>query len=655
VIDDRATVPAFTLFGLVVAEVGVALWLAAAAGTDPAELVDAFVVTNLTIGLSCAAAGVLIAWQRPRNAVGWLLLGAGACQATSGTTAVLVIAGLGAGWPEPVLRTAATVFGYAWPLSISLFLPLALIFFPDGLLPGRTWRAVVWLTAASSALFVLNVSGPDPTQPVQPWFSLPGHADLAPLWTVSELLNLAVYASAVAGLVIRYRRGDERRRRQLLWLVLALLVVLVVMVPWGLFELGPVLQLLAIALVPAAIAIAVLRHQLLDIRLVLARALVYALLSAVVLGVCAGLVAAAGGAVGGAGLGGSVLVTLVIAVAFDPVRRRLQRLADRALYGDRSDPVRALARMREPLAGTGDLLAAVCRALRLPAAAVVRDGVQTDRHGSANRYESVPLVYRGEPVGDLVVGVRPGQGGLDRADRAALEVLAAPLAVAVHATALSQAVQRSREQIVEAREEERRRLRRDLHDGLGPALTGISFQADAAGNLIDSDPAAAARLLTSLRAAATEAIDDVRRIVYALRPPALDELGLVEAVHRYAAQLGPRVVVRTPAELPELSAAAEAAGYRIAVEALTNAVRHGDGRVELRIDGVDGVLEVQVDDVTETVTDRPWVPGVGMTSMRERAAELGGTVHAGPRPAPGPPGGRVLARIPLGRSVEPAR
>ncbi|SDE57148.1 sensor histidine kinase [Pseudonocardia oroxyli] len=638
---------AFVLFSVVLAEVSAALALAPAAGLTLADLVDAFVVTNLVIGLSCGVAGFLIAWQRPANPVGRLLLGAAVCQSTSGVGVPLSVAGAAAGWPEPVLRTTATLVAYAWPFSIAVFLPLALLAFPDGLLPGRIWRAPVVLALVNAPLFALD-SGAEPGgTPIDPWLVLPGYAALAPLWTLAEIANLVVFVSAVVGLVIRYRRGDEQRRRQLLWLVWALVGVVVMMVPWGLFGLGPVLQLLAIALVPTAIAIAVLRHQLLDIRLVLSRTVVYVLLSAAVVGILAGLVAAAGGAVGGADRETSVLVTVLVAVAFEPVRRRLQRRVDRALYGDRDDPVRALGHMGGALRSADDLAgvcAAVCAALRLPAAAVVRGGVELAGSGTwpDGTGESVALVSRGEAVGELRVGVRRGEGGLSRADRAALEVLAAPIAVAVHATALSEAVQRSRTEIVAAREEERRRLRHDLHDGLGPALTGISFQADAAGNLVAADPAAASRVLAALRAAATDAIADVRRIVYGLRPPALDELGLVEALRRHAAQL-PAVTVVAP-ELPPLPAAVESIAYRIAVEALTNAVRHGAGPVEVRLDLTDH-LQLTVSDAGPP--GPVWRPGVGLTSMRERAAELGGTLDAGPTPT----GGRVVAHLP--RAVGP--
>jgi signal transduction histidine kinase len=254
----------------------------------------------------------------------------------------------------------------------------------------------------------------------------------------------------------------------------------------------------------------------------------------------------------------------------------------------------------------------------------------------------VPLVYDGDRLGELVVGVRPGERGLARADRAVLELLAVPLATAVRATALSASLQESRAGIVAAREEERRRLRRDLHDGLGPVLTGVAFQADAAGNLLRSDPDRAAALLAGMRERTAEAIADVRRLVHELRPPALDELGLVGALRRHAEDLDGRVLLDVPAPLPDLPAAVEVTAYRIALEAVTNAVRHsGATRVELHVAAGDA-LHVRVTD------DGPgrgaWRPGVGLASMRERVAEVGGTVAAGP----GPRGGLVEARLPLG-------
>ncbi|MDN5749532.1 MAG: histidine kinase, partial [Pseudonocardia sp.] len=582
-VGRRSTPLAALLFGVVAVEVVTALAGAALAGFTVADVRDSFLLTNSAIALSFGVAGVLVAANRPRNPLGWLLLAAAALQGTTAATAPLLVAGGAGGWPEPVLRTIGTVAAYGWPWSIGLCVPLALLVFPTGSLPGPRWRPVVAVAVLNSVVFVAaNGASPegllgDPA--ARSWFYLPDHAALAPLWTATELVNLAVYLAALAGLVLRYRRGDDRLRRQLLWLVLALAAVLGVLLVWGPDPGAPqgqvILVLLVIPLVPAAITVAVLRHQLLDIRLVFSRAVLYALLTAGVVGAHLGLVALAD-AVARAGTGSALVATLVVAAAFNPVRVRLQRVVDRALYGDRTDPVRLLARMGDGLRGGADddgVLTAVRDGLRLPYVAVRCDGVERPAIGVAPaNLETVPLRYRDEVIGELVVGVRRGQSRLGAADRAALELLAGPLALAVRATVLSRAVQRSREAIVAAREEERRRLRRDLHDGLGPALTGMAFRADAAGNLLRADPDGAERQLVELRAEATGAIDDVRRLVHALRPPALDELGLVGALRRSGDQLaaaGPSIAVEADA-LPPLPAAVEVAAYRIGVEAMTN-------------------------------------------------------------------------------------
>jgi two-component system, NarL family, sensor kinase len=236
-----------------------------------------------------------------------------------------------------------------------------------------------------------------------------------------------------------------------------------------------------------------------------------------------------------------------------------------------------------------------------------------------------------------------------------LELLAGPLAVALHATALSAALQESRVSIVAAREEERRRLRRDLHDGLGPALTGIAFKADAARNALPADPSQASELLGALRADTTAAITDIRRLVYGLRPPALDDLGLIGSLRQQSDRLAQRpdgssvtVCLNAPQSLPPLPAAVEVAAYRIITEAMTNAARHsGASRIDVRLVVADGDgLRIEVCD--DGGGPGPgWQPGFGLTSMRERAAELGGTCQAGPDPEGG---GRVIAALPLGES-----
>jgi trans-2,3-dihydro-3-hydroxyanthranilate isomerase len=214
--------------------------------------------------------------------------------------------------------------------------------------------------------------------------------------------------------------------------------------------------------------------------------------------------------------------------------------------------------------------------------------------------------------------------------------------------ALSVSLQRARERLIAAREEERRRLRRDLHDGLGPALTAAALKIDLIDTLLPQDSRRLRELLGELRTEVGASIDDIRRLVYDLRPPALDELGLIGALRERAAHFagaageGLAISVVGPDELPPLPAAVEVAAYRIAVEAITNAARHSGARhCRVRI-AVERDLELEVSD------DGRWQRGAdggtGLASIRERAAELGGQCIAGPTDRGG---GRVSARIPL--------
>jgi two-component system NarL family sensor kinase len=638
----------FGVFAVALAELVVAVVGSVVAGRGVGGAIADFVVTNSAMGLAFSICGVLIAWQRPRNLIGWLLLADGLGHATAAAASSLYQAGRVAGWPEPVLRTVLTVFAYSWPWSIGLFLPLVLLLFPDGRLVSPWWRWWVWLTIGTSPLFVLDSAAKPGVVPggLDPWLVLGNYVDLAPLWTVAEAWILVILLAALAGLVIRYRHGDEQRRRQLLWLALAVGLVVAVLVPWGLLGTGPILILLAIPLIPVAITVAIMRHQLLDIRLIVSRAVLYALLTAGVIAVYLGLVAVFDLALRSEGwLGTSVAATIIVAVAFNPVRVGMQRVVDRVLYGDRADPLRAASRVGAQLATAGPGLeavpAALCEALRLPFAALRGDGEEVAVHGVApETLHTVDLDYCGARVGELVVGARAGERRLDPADRAVLELLAVPLAVALRATALSATVQRSREQIVAAREEERRRLRRDLHDGLGPALTGIAFQADAVRNLLTADPTRATELLDTMRTQTTTAIADIRRLVYGLRPPALDELGLLATLRREAERLAPLTVQIDATEpLPALPAAVEVAAYRIATEAMTNIARHAHATRARLVLCCATDLHVEITDnghgtsngINRSNGDGPtWQAGVGLTSMTERAAELGGSCTAGP-------------------------
>ena len=626
------------------------------------------------MGLAFPICGLLLAWHRPRNPIGWLFLAAGIGMASTAACEALLGLGAGSGWSQGSLRALATVAVYAWPWTIALFLPVALLLFPDGRPAGPRWRWLIWATVAVSLPFVMSLGAPDVTtighRRVTIYLAVPAYHRLAPVWALANIAWLAIFAGAVASLVVRYRRGGDAERRQLLWLLLVgLVAVPYVGVVWGVLNSGPILGLLLLSLIPAAITVAILRYQLLDIRVVVSRALLYGLLTAAVAATYAGLVALLDLMVRSrVSFGAAVVASIVVAICFNPARVRLQRLIDRALYGDRRDPVRAVSLVGERLAGTGaaaglpSVLEALCESLRLPFAAVRNSAAEVAAHGTApGLLHRIDLNYDGVRIGELIVGLRSGQRRLSPPDIAVLQLLAGPLAVALHATALSAALLQSRSAIVAAREEERRRLRRDLHDGLGPVLTGIAFKADAARNTLavpGAGPEQARELLVTLRADTTTAIADIRRLVYGLRPPALDDLGLIGSLREQSVRLalrpdggGVTISLTAPDSLPAMPAAVEVAAYRIVIEAMTNAARHsGATRIEVELSLADSDqfrIEVRDDGAGPA---GGWRSGVGLTSIRERAAELGGWCQACRDPGGG---GRLIALLPLGER-EPA-
>ena len=643
------------LAGLAIAEVLTATVLSVVVGWSWRDALEAFVVTNSLMGVAFAGCGGILVWHRSRNPIGWLFVVAGLAHATTAVAAPALQLLIDAEVPLPAQRLVLTAFAWSWPWSIGLCLPLALLLFPDGHPPSPRWRWVVLAVIVTAPLFALEMgASPEPMDPSLPvgYLTLPGYGALQPLWIATEIRGALAMCAGLAALAVRYRRGSEVERRQLLWLLLAVLVAVIVILPWGLVAGTPIEVLFAIPLIPIAVTVAIVRHQLLDIRLVVSRMLAWMMLLLAVVVAYAGLVALLDRFTA-PGLGWSALVTVLLVVLAAPMLPRLQRLVDGALYGDRGNPARVVSRLGEQLA-TPDaelqgVVTTIRTAVRLPYVAIERGGRILASDGEpSERVHSWPLTRGGTLEGQLRIGLREGERDLAAADRRVLAMLADPVAVAVHSTVVSEELQASRERIIAAREEERRRLRRELHDGLGPTLTGIAFAADAAANTIDDDPEQSQRLLTTLRRNTRTALADVRRLVDNLRPPALDELGLVEALRQRADQLswradGASVRVRldVPEQVPPLPAAIEVATYRIATEALTNVVRHSRATGALIRLRCGERLELSITD--DGPPNGAWAPGVGLDAMRERAAELGGSFKAGPTPT----GGQVVAAFPL--------
>jgi signal transduction histidine kinase len=422
---------------------------------------------------------------------------------------------------------------------------------------------------------------------------------------------------------------------------------------------------LLLLLIPISIAFAILRSRLWDIDIIINRTLVYGILTASVVALYVLVVFGLGSLLQTKGnLGLSLLATGLIAVLIQPLHTRLQRAVNHLLYGERDEPYKVISRLGQRLEATlapeavlPTIVETVTGALKLPYAAISlkqdeEDVIAASSGRASDELTRLPLVYQGEHMGDLLLAPRARGETFSSADRVLLADLAHQAGIAVHAVRLTtdlqrltKELQRSRTQIVTAREEERRRLRRDLHDGLGSVLASLNWRAGALRLLLSRDPAAADALVVEQQTTIQAAIGDIRHLVYDLRPPALDELGLLGAIRERATKqsspaerdnaLGLRVEVVAPDHLPALPAAVEVAAYRIVQEALTNVVRHARAhRCCICLFCEDDLLQVEVSDDGVGLPESH-VAGVGLLSMRERAAELGGTCEIAPMPESG--------------------
>ena len=637
---------------------GVTLGFGLAIGIGWQRFVGSYTLTNLVMGLAFLASGAPVAWLT-RNVVGPLLGAAGLCHLTSAAATMMAVFGLDTGWPTATIGLLSTLSNGPWQLGVGLFFPLALLLFPDGKLPSRRWAWVAWLIVLSGAFQAVTgvlsngssfSESPEANSILSIGLEMP-----ETVVSVAGLASIGGDVLIIGALVWRFVRGDERTRRQVMWLILAMVIILTLNAERFLTGDGPILLLLSVVLIPIALAIAIVRYQLFDIRVVLSRTLLYGLTIALVIAVYVGVVAGFTLLVPPtAQRSVSVAAAIVVAFLFAPLRSLVQRMINRAFYGTRSDPARTASQIGEGLRQDDDLpgvLEQTRSALRLPWISLRGEPGGNEIAAAGTPEESptveMPLTYQDEQVGTLVVGLRRGERDLHDADRRTLDLIATPLAVALHATALSDQVQQARTATVEAAAAERVRLQRELHDGVGPILTSAAFQADAASNLIHTDPHGAERLLDDIRIELRGAIDDVRRVVYGLRPIELDNAGLVGAIRQRlaglpAAEAGQITVeMEHSDQLPALSPAVELAAYRIASEAINNALTHSEGRRCLVTITANGTLAVIVRDDGRPPTS--WTPGIGLRSILERAEELGGTAAAGPTGD----GWEVRARLPL--------
>ncbi len=586
-----------------------------------------------------AIIGSVIITARARNAIGWVFFGSGAA-----TLLAALLAELGS--VDWMLLLSLSLFGAAWITLTTL----PLLLFPDGRILGVLGRVltaiVVVLVVVLVGLVAVNPAGPA----------------VDAVLLASALVTL----TAAWALVLRWRNADGRRRRQLAWLGLAaLLIIVLVVVSWSLTlavpsldpAVGALLEGMQVVALPLAVCAAVLDARLFDIDVVFKRSAVYAVVTSAVVAVYAGVLWGATSLVGyEASAAATLVASAIVAVGISPLKDAVTGWVERRLYRDRRNPERALravttnvryARQPDELVATA--AAQIGESLHLGYVGIELDGRSGVHWGdSAAERTDFELSAFGTRLGRLRVATRNRGDVLTSADLAVVAALAQQLALIAHAATVSESLQESRSELVVAREQERLELRRNLHDGLGPTLAGMTLQVDALVDALGSDTVTAADLALRVRRSLQGVIVSLRQSLDGLRPAELDQLGLAEALAERARSLsvGGLQVELSCGSLPGLPPAAEVAAFRIATEALANVVRHaGAARctVEARVEG--GVLTIRVeDDGCGVPSDMGSREGVGVPSMRARAEEIGGRLRITERLGGGT---SVTAELPL--------
>ncbi|MDQ3910341.1 MAG: sensor histidine kinase [Actinomycetota bacterium] len=635
------------------------------------------------IALGCSTVGAVIASRNPETPIGWLFCTIGLAGAVLHFGAEYAIyTSLATPGSLPGAQALAWITSWTWVVAIGLFVVLALLF-PSGRLPRGRWRWFGWLSMAVVAAGVILVTfSPRPLGgivPVRNPLEVEG-AKIVDGLVLALLLILGLFA--VSFLFARLRRARGVERQQLKWFtyanallfsggIVTYIVSKAVDASW-LWSLGFVLVMVGLIGIPTAVGVAILQYRLYDVDFIINRTLVYGALTASVVGIYILAVGGLGALLQLLQVPGDYIIALLgtglVAVLFQPLRNRLQLGVNHLMYGERDEPYKVLSRLSRRIESTlapdavlQTIVDTVAQALKLPYTAIrlEQDGefVTAAEHGTpAGDVVVRALTYQSERVGQLLLAPRAPGEEFTPSDWRLLDDLALQAGVAVHDAQVTADLQRSRERLVTAREEERRRLRRNLHDGLGPTLASLAHRHDVARDLLAHDPEAVDALLAELKAETREVVSDIRHLVYDLRPPALDQLGLVSAIREQAASQGlrteevlgqtggPIFSMEAPKNVPPLPAAVEVAAFRITQEALTNVSRHARAstcHVRLSLDNREVRLEITDDGVGLPENCRA---GVGLTSMRERAAELGGrctvtSIQSG--------GTRVLAHLPL--------
>src|SRR5450631_4105195 len=621
------------------------------------------------------ALGVLIAARRPRNPIGWLLLAIAAGNAVYLTADFIAIRALQSGAsPSGWVVWHAWVFNWTGAFG-AVLLGFLIFFFPNGKLPGPGWRWAAWSAVAASAVSTAGgmvTPGSVQLSPRLPDVATPGIAALAGsgAFSVGLFVLLVVTVAAVA---VRLRRASGVERQQLRWfsyvaaaaigLTLAGFLVGIANQGIGNDVAGAGFDLGIGVLLPATIGLAIMRHGLYDIDVFISRTLVYGSLAVFITAVYVGIAVGIGALVGSGGkpnLGLSILATGIVAVGFQPVRERVQRVANRLVYGARATPYEVLSQFSERVAeshASEDVLPRMARVLgegtnadlaevwlrhddALQRAAVfpLDDAAPAAVHlnGTAlaipGADRSVVVRHQGEVLGALTVTKRRGEQITpievklmdDLAHQAGLVLKNVGLTADLQARLVE--LRASRQRLVAAQDDERRRLERNLHDGVQQNLVAIKVKLGLAEMMSSKDPAKARELISSLKSDTDDALETLRDLARGIYPPLLAEKGLKAALESQARKATVPVTVdgdgvgRYPQEI-------EAAVYFCVLEALQNVQKYAvASNATVRLSETQNVLQFRVDDDGRGFDAARTARGAGLTNMEDRLDALGGTL-----------------------------
>jgi signal transduction histidine kinase len=662
------------------------IWL----GQMTGSLTDQTGVTNVVyVGITLAFSGLFAAvgWaivtRQPGNTIGWLLLAVPLLTAIAFFVADYASVAL-------VIHPASLPFGRfaawvdRWMLVVVLtsFIPIFLLF-PDGRIPSPRWRPALWLTIAGPSIAVVSfaltpgrLTGAfadlTTVRVINPVGIEPLRAALETITQVGAVMSLAATILAAIAIAMRYRGASADVRQQIRWLRfvgVAFLVELAanVIVPFANGGEGPGGDLLFLSMfvtlavgIPVACGVAILKYRLYDLDLVVRKTVVVAAMALFITLIYALIVGLGSQLFDSSAL--SFVAAAVLAVGFQPARDRARRLADRLVYGDRATPYEVLAefsgrvgegyaaddvlpRMAQVLAaGTGADAAVVW--LRVgdelrPAAVYPGDSTQPD----ALPEDAVDVLRQGDRLGALSVAM-PASDPMDPSRHKLVEDLAAQAGLVLRNVRLIEELRASRQRLVAAQDEERRRLERNLHDGAQQQLVALSVQLKLARTLLDRDTAKTGELLDGLQITAGDALDDLRDLARGIYPPLLADKGLSVALEAQAKKASIPVEV-TASHVGRYGQDVEAAVYFSCLEALNNIAKYAEASdASVAVTQTDGHLTFVVTDNGRGFDPLVTGYGTGLQGIADRMDAIGGTLSVASRPGAG---ATITGTVPIDR------